>query len=144
MATLNLFLNGRSESLNRIVKQGYTLKLVLATPDSGQALNISLVVIDPAGNSETVPVSVLTQAQIESLLLPVGGSYGSTKETALEAITATIVGEFDTAFNTIEADALAATGALELAAVTAILAAGQTTLDNLLTGKVTAMNAVLP
>lgn len=144
MATLNIFLNGRSESMNRIVQQGYTLKLVLDTPDSGQALSISLVVTDPGGNAETIPVSVLTQAQIESLLLPVGGSYGAAKNTALETITATIVSEFDTAFNTIEADALAATGALELAAVTAILAAGQTTLDTLLAGKVTSMNAVLP
>ena len=144
MADLNIFLNGRSESMNQIVKQGYTLKLVLSTPDSGQVLNIDLVLTDPAGNVEEVPVSVLTQAQIESLLLPSGGGYGTTKAAAVEAITATIVGEFDTAFNTIEAAALAATGAVELAAVTAILAAGQTTLDTLLAGKVTALDAVLP
>ena len=139
MATIRIPISGRSKSLVEAMKAGTSLIVVLETPeDSGDPLLISCLFTPPGGSEQTISLGEVEQSKFEALLNPTGGSYAAAVAAALEDV----VADFNTRYNTLETDVIAATEAGEQAAVTALLATGQTDIATIIDDAVDAANAV--
>lgn len=139
MATIRIPISGRSKSLAEAMKAGTSLVLVLETPaEDGDPLLVSVLYTPPGGSLETISVGEIEQSKIQGLLNPTGGSYAA----AVAAALVDVVADFNTRYNTLETAVIAATGAGEQAAVTALLATGQTDIATIIDDAVDAANAV--
>lgn len=70
MATLDLFVSGRSAKMNEIVRQGYIIKVVLTTPEVEDADLVPSIVITTAAGAavETIACPPVSQAVLATLL----------------------------------------------------------------------------